>query len=90
MFMSANSPLISQVGGIQLRRPQPLPEVLATFLDSATQGAVLVSFGSAFRVDQVPQRTVEVFVEAFRRLGLPIIWKWEGEVEGLPSNVLVR
>ena len=79
-----------QVGGLQLRPSEPLPEDLATFLNDATEGAVLVSFGASLKVSQMSEEKTRLFVEAFSHLGLPVIWKWEGEILGLPSHVLVR
>ena len=79
-----------QVGGLQLRPAEPLPQDIATFLDDATEGAVLVSFGAALKESEMSEEKTRVFVEAFSQLALPVLWKWEGNIPGLPSHVLVR
>merc|ERR1719189_1565706 len=32
---------------------------------------------------------MEIFLETFRRLDMAVVWKWDGEVDNLPSNVFV-
>ena len=41
--------ILFQVGGMALKKPEQLPSDLQEFMDSATDGAVLVSFGSSLR-----------------------------------------
>merc|ERR1711962_248139 len=41
------SPNVVEVGGLHLRSSKPLPSDMVSLLDSATEGAILVSFGSA-------------------------------------------
>lgn len=48
------TPNIVEVGGLQLRPPGPLPQHLKTVLDKASQGAILVSFGSSLRLSSLP------------------------------------
>ena len=79
-----------QVGGLQLRPAEPLPQDIATFLDDATEGAVLVSFGASLKESEMSEEKTQMFVEAFSQLALPVLWKWEGNIPGLPSHVLVR
>jgi len=56
---------------------------------SATKGAVFVSFGSSLKPDQMPKEKLEVFVDSFKRLDMAIIFKWDADIPGLPSNVLL-
>ena len=78
-----------EVGGLQLKDPKPLPEDLQSFMDSSTDGVVFVSFGSALRPDQMPKEKLEIFVEAFRKLDMSVIWKWDAEVPNLSENVKI-
>ena len=46
-------PNVVYCGMMQCRQAGPLPEDLQQFMDSATQGVVLVSFGSVLQGSQV-------------------------------------
>ena len=97
--------ICSQVGGLQLKDAKPLEGDLKKFMDSATEGAVLVSFGSSLKPDQMPQEKIQVFIDTFKQLGMKVncpifpcdlfscsqvIWKWDKEMPGLPDNILLR
>ena len=45
---------------------------LKKFMDSATEGAVLVSFGSSLKPDQMPQEKIQVFIDTFKQLGMKV------------------
>ncbi len=45
-LLSLENILCWQIGGVHIQPSKPLPKDLQDFLDSATQGAILVSFGS--------------------------------------------
>ena len=62
----------SQVGGLQLKDAKPLEGDLKKFMDSATEGAVLVSFGSSLKPDQMPQEKIQVFIDTFKQLGMKV------------------
>jgi len=80
---------IIEVGGLQLKDAKPLEGDLKKFMDSATEGAVLVSFGSSLKPDQMPQEKIQVFIDTFKQLGMKVIWKWDKEMPGLPNNILL-
>src|SRR6218665_1926144 len=61
------------LGDIMAQPAKPLPKDLQTFLDEATEGALIVSFGSFF--DYVPEFEAKRFCEAFRRIKYRIVWK---------------
>ena len=61
-----------QVGGLQLKDAKPLEGDLKKFMDSATEGAVLVSFGSSLKPDQMPQEKIQVFIDTFKQLGMKV------------------
>ena len=62
----------SQVGGLQLKDAKPLEGDLKKFMDSATEGAVLVSFGSSLKPDQMPPEKIQVFIDTFKQLGMKV------------------
>ena len=80
---------IVHVGGIHIKETKPLPKDLQSFMDAAPQGVVLVSFGSSLTPSSMSAETKQEFIEAFRELKLPVIWKWDEEIKDLPSNVLL-
>ncbi len=83
-------PNLIDVGGVHIKRqPSPLPADIREFLDNATRGAVYVSFGSAIRTERISAEKRQVFVDAFKELGLPVILKWDSELRDMPANVMV-
>ena len=57
-------------------------------LDNATRGAVLVSFGSTLKAEDMSPQMTELFLEVFRRLELPVVWRWEGVLANPSANLL--
>ena len=45
---------------------------LKKFMDSAKEGAVLVSFGSSLKPDQMPPEKIQVFIDTFKQLGMKV------------------
>ena len=70
---------------MHVKDPKPLPTDLKTFMDSATEGVVFVSFGSALDPSLMSSEKTSMFLETFRRLKMKVIWKWNSEIEGLNS-----
>jgi len=83
-------PNIIEVGGLGLKEAKPLSGDLATFMDSATSGVVFISFGSAIAPSQMPLEKLELLLAVFRSLShYSFMWKWDGQIENLPSNVKI-
>jgi glucuronosyltransferase len=83
-------PNLIDVGGVHLKKhASPLPADIQQFLDRATRGAVYVSFGSAIRTSRITAEKRQMFLDAFKELGLPVILKWDTELEEMPENVMV-
>lgn len=80
---------VVHVGGLHIKETKPLPTDLQSFMDAAPQGVVLVSFGSSLTPSSMSADTKQEFIEAFRELELPVIWKWDEDIKDLPANVLV-
>lgn len=80
---------VVQIGGVHIKPSKPLPPDLQQFLDAAPQGAILVSFGSAIQPSSMTEEKRQIFLDTFKALDLPIIWKWDAEVSGLPPNIMV-
>ncbi|XP_045616802.2 UDP-glucosyltransferase 2 [Procambarus clarkii] len=79
------------VGGMHCRPGHSLPRELDSWISGAgSAGVVYFSLGSVFKTDTLPDQYVGLFVEVFRRLPQRVIWKYDGRLEGLSDNVLVR
>lgn len=82
-------PNVIQVGGLQLHDAQPLSGTLQDFMDGATEGAILVSFGSSINPDQMPEEKLAMFIETFKQLDMKVVWKWDKHIPHLPPNVML-
>ncbi|XP_056630363.1 uncharacterized protein LOC130440939 [Diorhabda sublineata] len=80
-------PNVIPIGGFHITPPKSLPKDLEAFLDSATDGAIFFSLGSNLKSIDLPKNTMDIFLKSFKNLKQKILWKLEGEVEGLPPNV---
>ena len=79
-----------EIGGLHMRDPNPLPEDLKVFMDSAKKGVVLVSFGSSLKPSDLPKEKLDIFLNTFKRLDMSVIWKWDSDIANLPPNVLTK
>lgn len=66
-------PNMVPIGDVLAVPAKPLPEEFTTFLDSATEGVVLVSFGSV--VEYLPKYLTQKMCGAFNRIPQKVIWK---------------
>ena len=82
-------PNIIESGSWHLKDPQPLPRDLRDFVDASKKGVAFVSFGSAIKPSMMSEEKMFVFLEAFRKMELSVIWKWDSEVPNLPKNVMI-
>ena len=81
-------PNVIEVGGLNVKEAQPLPKDLQQWMNSAKNGVILVSFGSFFKPSQMDNKKLEIMLSTFRSLSqYSFIWKWDAEVDNLPSNV---
>ena len=84
-------PNVIEVGGLGVKEAKPLTGELAAWLDSASAGAVFISFGSAISPSQMPEEKLKAVLEVFRALPqLSFVWKWDSEIENLPENVMIQ
>lgn len=81
-------PNIIEVGGLHCRLGRPLPADLEEFVAGAGRaGFIYLSFGSILRGSDLPEATVRVLVRTFGRLPQRVVWKYEGVIDDLPSNI---
>ena len=82
------APNTIEVGGLHCREGEKLPEDLQLFLDNHPEGVVYVSFGSTVKPSEMPAERKQIFLDTFRQLKHPVIWKWdEDDIPNLSSNV---
>ena len=82
-------PYAINVGSLLLRPPGDVTGPLAAFLDGATDGVILLSFGSW--LDVWPAELSDLFLDVFSRLQQRVVWKYKGTLRHTPPpNVKVR
>ncbi|KAI6181402.1 UDP-glucuronosyltransferase [Aphelenchoides besseyi] len=82
----ALSPKIKSIGGIAVRKSGGLNEEMEGLLSNATEGAVLVSFGSIVDTTHMNTKLRDQFLEAFSRFpGFQFVWKVTRIDESLQS-----
>ena len=69
--------------------PPPLPSDLASFVETAEHGVILVSFGSVLQASKMPEKKRLMMLNVFSKLKQKVIWKWEAPMADAPDNVLV-
>lgn len=63
---------------------------LKTFLDGATDGAILFSLGSNAKSTFLAKETIKVILSVFSQLKQRVVMKWESNsMEGQPENVFI-
>lgn len=63
---------------------------IGKFLDDSKEGVVYVSFGTVIRSAHMSIEKRSAFIEAFKKLKLKVLWKWETEeMENKPDNVML-
>jgi len=61
-------PNIIEVGGLNVQKAKPLSEGFQAWLDAASNGAVLVSFGSVLKPSQMNPERLDLLLNVFRFL----------------------
>lgn len=81
-------PNMVEIGGYHVQPPKKLPSDLKTFLDNAKEGVVYFSMGSNLRSKNLPLEKRQAILNAFSKLKLKVLWKWEDDVlPGQPKNI---
>lgn len=78
-----------QLGFLHIKDPQPVTGVLREILDKNVNGVVYVSFGTVFKV-QYFSGMVHKLMKAFEELPYLFLWKYDGELENSPKNVILQ
>lgn len=57
-------------------------------MDGATHGAVYFSLGSHFKSSLLPKDKIQEIINAFSKLPLRVVAKWDAVIENVPENVM--
>jgi len=81
-------PYTAEIGGVNCRSAEPLPEDLEDFMaSSGATGVIYFSLGSVTKGNAMPLEMRDKMVKAFSKLPQKVLWKYEGTIENLPKNV---
>ncbi|VVC25661.1 UDP-glucuronosyl/UDP-glucosyltransferase [Cinara cedri] len=84
-------PNFVDIGGIHLKQPKPLPQDIEQFINDSPDGAIYFTFGSTTKMETVPDRLQNAFVDALREIPQRVLWKHENQnLKNLPKNVIVK
>lgn len=85
------APNMIDIGGYHVFPPKKLPENLQSYLDASKQGAILFSMGSNLKSKDMPAEKRDMFINAFKKLKLNVLWKWEDDtIPNKPNNVKIE
>ncbi|XP_063700442.1 UDP-glucosyltransferase 2-like [Culicoides brevitarsis] len=85
------APNLIEIGGIHIQDEKPLEKELKSILDAATNGVILMSWGSMINASTMETGVRDIFLNVFRGLEQKVVWKYETEkIENLPKNVVLR
>ncbi|XP_063616847.1 UDP-glucosyltransferase 2-like [Cydia splendana] len=76
------------VGGYHIdSKVPPLPEDLQKLMDNAKHGIIYFSMGSNLKSVDMSTAMRESLLQMFAKLKQTVIWKFEGELDNVPSNI---
>ncbi|CAH1726113.1 unnamed protein product [Aphis gossypii] len=83
-------PAVVEIGGIHITPIKPLPIDIQKFIDEAENGVIYFCMGSLLRGETFSAEKRQMFLNVFNKIPQRILWKWEGELTGKPSNVMTH
>lgn len=60
------------------------------FIEQSPHGVVYFTFGSIVKMSSLPRHVQKAFVEALARIPERVLWKYEGDIEDKPTNVMTK
>ncbi|XP_076275158.1 UDP-glycosyltransferase UGT5-like [Rhynchophorus ferrugineus] len=83
-------PNMVEIGGYHIDPPKKLPQDLQHFLDDAKDGVIYFNMGSILQGKDMPEDRKKILVNVLGRLKQKVIWKFEEDLPGKPSNMLIK
>ncbi|XP_050523192.1 UDP-glycosyltransferase UGT5-like isoform X4 [Daktulosphaira vitifoliae] len=81
---------VIDVGGLHITSSKPLMEDIRKFIDEAEHGIIYFCMGSLLRGETFPAHKRQMFLNVFSKLKQKVLWKWEGDMPGITSNVMIK
>lgn len=58
------------------------------FISAAGDGGfIYISMGSSVKAVNMPEHLRQLFIETFAQLPYQVLWKWEGDMVGMASDI---
>ncbi|XP_050538591.1 uncharacterized protein LOC126904011 [Daktulosphaira vitifoliae] len=83
-------PSVIQIGGIHLKEHQSIPKDILEFIENSPHGVIFITFGSVVKMSTSPKYIENAFKETLAKLPQRVLWKYEGEMENMPTNVMIK
>ncbi|XP_027848325.2 UDP-glycosyltransferase UGT5 isoform X3 [Aphis gossypii] len=81
---------VKETGGMHIMPPKQLPIDIQKYIDEAENGVIYFCMGSLLRGETFSPEKRQMFLNVFNKIPQRVLWKWEGELPGKPSNVMIR
>lgn len=76
-----------EIGGVQIvENPKPLVPDVQEWLDAATDGAIVWTFGSNLPIAMIDPKKTEIMFKVLGKLKQKVLLKWEKDSSTLPDN----
>lgn len=86
----ALSPYTIQIGFFHVDEPKELTNFeVKSYLDSSTNGVIVMSFGSKIKTSDLGSWNIEKFLKAFNQTSYNVLWKFDDPIDpqNIPKNV---
>lgn len=60
------------------------------FIENSPHGIIYFTFGSVSSMSTLPKHIKQTFIESFAQVPQRVLWKYDGEINGLPENIMTR
>lgn len=60
------------------------------FIDGSSNGVIYFTFGSVVKMSTMPDYIQKSFKEALAQVPQRVLWKYEGEMDDIPPNVMIK
>lgn len=60
------------------------------FIEDSPNGVIYFTFGSVIKMSTLPDYIQEAFKDALAQVPQRVLWKYEGEMENMPKNVMIK
>lgn len=63
---------------------------ILNFIDESPNGVIYFTFGSVIKMSTMPDHIQNSFKAALAQVTQRVLWKYEGEMEDIPPNVMIK